>query len=82
MNIISTSNDFQKHAEEKARKQKEEEEEKERQRLLAELDTNMFMDSSGDFLTRDSEGVGNIKKRTVVYTSPEYDSQWEQRSER
>ncbi|KAK7483129.1 hypothetical protein BaRGS_00025625 [Batillaria attramentaria] len=61
--------------EEAAKKAKEQEEERERQRLLAEFESGIFMDATGDFLTKDTTGVGNIKMKTVNYTSSGYDTQ-------
>lgn len=72
---------LQRKDEEAAQKKKEEDDEKERKRLLESFEPDLYMDSTGNFLTRDTTGVGNIKRKPASFNQHPFDP-WEQEQEK
>lgn len=62
----------QRREEELTRKRQEEEVKKHMAKLLEEFDDGIYLDASGDFVTTDAIGVGNIKKPPVNYGASGY----------
>ena len=63
---------LQRKDEEEARKKEEEEDRKEMARLMEAFDSDLFLDATGDFVTKDTSGIGTIKLQPVNYSSSGY----------
>ena len=43
-------------------------------RLMEAFDDDLFLDASGDFVTKDTSGIGSIKIQPIKYNSSGYGS--------